>query len=166
MSRRMLPLLVALLLLPATARAGVDLGISAGTGISFTGQSGVDAVERLPVDLEVSGGPTFGPLAVEIGLKTVLEENRGLHFSERAFLLRPGIRVDVKVIYLRGAVPLRLATGDDFSWGLLAGAGWNIVPLGPLKLFLEGNARFTRKEQGSGFNFGAIETRLGLRASF
>ncbi len=140
--------LCAVLLGASSAQAGLSVAASLGGGMKF------DPLERTPVNLEVT--PSYGVSIVKFDFGVLFHLEGAVRL-----LVRPGVRVNILVLYARGALPLKV-TGD-FDWGFLVGLGGNLVNLGPVKLFAEANASFFQEHDFKEF---PVEARLGLELGF
>lgn len=150
--RKAVPAIVLLLALCAArpAMAGFAVAASIGEGMVIHD----DEVYRTPVNFEVL--PSYGVGIVKMDLGMVF------HVEDRVdMLLRPGVRVDLWILYARAAIPLKV-TGD-FDWGFMLGLGGNLVNLGIVSLFLEADASFY---ESSDFEIVPLEARLGVEIGF
>ena len=137
---------------PRPAVAGFALNFSIGEGVDVgsggalhRGRFNLEAIPAWSFDLD----PAF--LSVDLGFHFFAEPPVEL-------TLRPGVRIGLKWIYARGAIPLKVNNG--FDWGFLLGLGSEFISWGPLGLFLEADTFFTRDRDW--VNPVAIEFRFGL----
>lgn len=130
----------------APARAGVAIAGSIGEGLVLA-----DGVERSRVNFEVLPSYSIAFFSADLGFVFHLEDQVDL-------LLRPGVRLQVWRVYGRLAFPLKVTAG--FDWGVLVGAGIDIVDFSVLTLFFEVDASFyDRLEFAEAV---PLEFRLGL----
>ena len=140
------------LLAAPRAEAGFGIGGSLGTGFYY-----VDGFNRAATNIELM--PTFkvAIINIDLGMKFNLEEVTAQRYD---FQLRPGVRVDLKLLYLRAAIPLRVNAGGDY--GFLFGVGWSIG-VGPVSLFIEADGNFSKE---LGFSNPGVDFRLGVQFAF
>lgn len=132
------------------AWAGFTIAGSVGEGIVV--QDG--DVARSRVNFEVLPSYGVGIVSLDVGLV--------FHFEDQVDLLvRPGVRLDLWVLYGRVAFPLRVT--DGFDWGIMAGIGADIFSLSVLSLFVEADASF---QESVDFQVVPVELRLGLEIGF
>ena len=129
--------------------AAMGVGVSVGEGVVI----GEETV-RTPVDLEILPSFGFGMLKADMGVLIEMEK-------ENRVLLRPGIRLDLWLIYARSG--MQMVVSGDYDWGFLLGVGADLIDLGFASLFLEVDASFF---DSSNFEIVPIQGRLGLDFGF
>ena len=130
------------------ARADFVLSTSLGTGLSFG-----SGTERTSVSVEVIPSYDLGPVLIDLGVLYNFE-------GKRALTLRPGLRVDLEVLYLRAAIPLQATSGTDYGLYLAIGKSFQLDMLG---VFLEVGKGITRE---LGATNAPLELRLGVSFHF
>ncbi len=147
----------ALLLAPLTARAGLVLEGSVGSGLTLS----PDAGNRIPTNLMLTGGYSFPAVKLELGVVGNLADVENAKFDVD---LRPMLVIQPPAFPLYGRVILGvtgLVEGPTaFSWGGAAGFRFGVLGLGA---FVEAGALSRRievngKEEDSWF----AEGRLGV----
>ncbi|HET6439209.1 MAG TPA: hypothetical protein VFG59_14165 [Anaeromyxobacter sp.] len=157
MRRLLLALLACATLVPTLARAGSVFELSAGSGIRWD----PTPVDRIPTNLMLAGGYSFGVLKLELGLVGNLSDVKNAKFD---LDLRPMVVLKPPVIpfYLRGIAgvsgliegPTRLNYGG--ALGVRIGAAG-------LGAFLEAGVLSRRvKIEGSAKDSWIAEGRLGV----
>lgn len=131
------------------ARAGFGVGGSVGTGFFVKDGSAT----RTPINIEVLPFFKVGPLYADLGITFDFDRGNNLGF-------RPGLRLDLSVLYGRFAVPLRVTGG--FDYGFLVGLG-HIFGIGPAGLFIEADAAFSNER---GLSAVGAEFRAGVQFAF
>jgi len=139
-----------LLAAPMAAHAGIGLRVGGeaiiGSHDSNAGWTAITDNWPLGVDVMLSYW-TSSLLSLDLEYAGAWFANPPSGFSSRVgSTLRPGIRLDLPLIYLRGAIPIALETPSNAAyqratWGLRAGAGINI-PLVIFKIYIEGDFDF------------------------
>lgn len=96
-------------------------------------------------------------VSLDLGIVIDFEEfgERSRHYS-----VRPGIRLELAMLYLRAAIPLRVNAGGDL--GFLFGVGL-MIPAGPVSVFAEADVNFSRE---LGFSVVPLEFRFGVQFRF
>jgi hypothetical protein len=136
-----------LILCAARPAAGFGVGLSVGSGLIAKSD-----IQRIPLNIEVTPFYKLAILYADLGFLFPAD-------SPRDLILRPGARIDLKILYLRGAVPIQVTGTTDV--GFLIGVG-TLFSLGPVGLFVEANGTFS-KERGRNV---PIEFRGGLQLGF
>ncbi len=142
-------LLIALVGAAAPAHAGFRVGGSIGEGLIFK-----DGTHRTPVNFEVLPSYEIGILSADVGVVFHLEDQVDL-------IVRPGVRVNLWLLYARAAIPMRVT--NDFDWGFMVGLGANVLNLGVVSLFVEADASFYKSTD---FKTIPIEARAGIQIGF
>jgi len=146
-------LAIALCVLAAPrAEAGFGIGGSIGSGFYYS-----DGLNRTATNIEITPSWKIAILSLDLGLKFNLEEVNKQNYD---FQLRPGVRLDLQLLYLRAAIPLRVNAGGDY--GFLFGVGFSFG-VGPVSLFVEADGNFSKE---IGFSSPGIDFRLGARFQF
>jgi hypothetical protein len=135
--------------LPQTAEAGFGIGGSIGTG--FLRKDG--DTSRVLTNLEILPHYKIAMLYADLGMKFNLE-------TKGDFVFRPGVRLDLKLLYVRAAIPLRATDGGDY--GFLFGLG-TMFGVGPVSIFGEIDMNLSKE---LGFSNVPIEFRAGVQFSF
>ena len=141
---------------PRPALAGFALNFSVGEGLDVHSGGGVDR-GRFNLELVPAWSFDLDPAFVSVDL--------GFHFFAEPpveLSLRPGLRIGMKWLYARGAIPLKLNNG--FDWGFLLGLGSEFIAFGPLGLFLEVDTFFTKSRDW--VDPVPIEFRAGIALRF
>ncbi len=145
-------LVTACVLATPRAEAGFGVGGSIGSGFYYNG-----GVNRTSTNLEIMPFWKLALISVDLGMKFNMEEVNRLSYD---FQLRPGVRLDLKLLYLRAAIPLRVNAGGDY--GFLFGVGWSFG-VGPVGIFIEADGNFSKE---LGFSNPGVDFRVGVQFGF
>ena len=142
----------AVLCSPAAARASGGVGASVGSGMVFVG----DGVERADTSLEVLLFYKFMMVKADLGILMDMEQ------VDQLVQVRPGVRISLPMVYLRGAIPINVHGPTD--WGFLAGIGMDISLANTIGAFAELDT--TIYGSRSPADYLPLEGRVGLELIF
>lgn len=132
------------------ARAGLGVAGSIGIGVvRFNGEW-----NRTAFNIEVTPNYKIGPIFADLGLLFGLEKGNDV-------VIRPGVRLDLRFLYLRAAIPLLVNNGQDY--GFLLGVG-KFFSIGTAGVFVEVDVPMS-KNLGFADAF-PIEFRGGVQMNF
>jgi len=157
MSKLRPALMACALLIPALARGGSVFELSAGSGLRWEPAP----VERVPTNVMLAGGYSFGVLKLELGMVGDFSDVKNSKFD---LDLRPMMVLQPPVLpfYLRGMAGVsRLVEGPaQFSYGAALGARMGLAGVGA---FLEAGALSRRvRIDGREKDSFIAEGRLGV----
>lgn len=154
----MVVMCLAIFSVPA-AQAGIGLGASLGTGFTVVKDPppATDKISRAPTTVEVIPFYKLSLLSIDCGILFDLEE---LNNAERSYTLRPGVRVNIPMVYLRAAVPLILE--PEFDYGILLGLGSKFGIGDLIGIFVEADINLFKEPS---FDIIPIEFRAGIQFS-
>lgn len=141
------------------AQAGIGIGANVGTGFTVVKDppAGADKINRTSTNVEIMPFYKFAMVSIDCGVLFELEE---LNNAKRHYTLRPGVRVNIPMVYLRAAVPLRL--NDEFDYGILVGLGTKFGIGDLVGVFIEADANLYKDPS---FDVVPIEFRAGVQFS-
>jgi hypothetical protein len=151
MLRSMMGILAALAISLGMTPANAGFGIGGSVGGGFFVKDG--SANRTSMNLEVLPFYKISIVHADLGLLFNFE-------SPHNVVIRPGVRLDFSLLYLRAAIPLRATNGGDY--GFLFGLG-KIFGIGPVGVFIEADMNLSKE---LGFSAVPIEFRAGVQFSF
>jgi len=143
-------LLAALVALSAPAMAMPKVALSVGQGVLFK-----DGAHATAVQGELTGSWSFALVQADLGLLQELTKTRDL-------MLTPGLRLNLLSLFVKAGLPMRMS--GNFDWGFRLGAGWTMLSLGVVGLFVEVDAMFWKDYDFK--DYVPITGRLGLEIGF
>jgi hypothetical protein len=139
------------LLWASDARAG--FGIAGSIGSGFFVKDG--NTTRLGTNFEVLPHYKIAMIYADLGIVGTFERDTSVSF-------RPGVRLDLSLLYARLAVPLRMPSTSEVDYGLLIGVG-KIFQAGPIGVFVEVDVAWSDK---LGWGYLPVEFRGGVQFGF
>ena len=140
-------------LAPAPAAADFGVAASAGIGAVFMDKE----VTRSNVDLEILLFYKLSMLKIDLGMRLDMEN------IDKKVQLLPGVRIDLPIVYLRGAIPLNVH--GPFDWGFLVGLGVDYQFMKLIGIFAEVDTTIYLQD-GDPTSHWPLEFRAGLELTF
>ena len=146
-------LLLVISLAPAPASADFGVAASAGIGTIFKDKG----VDRSHVDLEILMFYKLKMIKIDLAMRMDMED------IDQKIQILPGVRVDLPLVYLRGAIPLNVH--GPFDWGFLVGLGMDYQFMKVIGVFAEVDTTIYLKD-GDPTSHWPLEFRAGLELTF